>query len=139
MTNSTHTQLERALRDARNAAFEVHGALLEATRREYERDFGRVSDAATLLKVITTEPAFAWLRPLTAAIADADAVLMDPASVEPAHRRVLLAALGDLLRADEAGTAFQRRYCATIQASPEVAFAHGVAQRRLRQEVVSWS
>lgn len=131
--------LHAALRDAREAAFDVHGALLEATRRDYERDFGRVSDAATLLKVVTSEPAFAWLRPLTAAIADADALLADPARLPAGHTRVLLAAIGHLLRADVEGTAFQRRYCAVIQASPDVAVTHGKAAGRLRMVPVSWS
>ena len=135
--NTDHLQL--ALREAREAAFAVHGALLEATRREYERDFGRVSDAATLLKLVTSEPAFAWLRPLTAAIADADALLAAPSAIPPGHARVLLTAIGDLLRADIEGTAFQRRYCAVIQASPEVAVTHGRAMGRLRMGAVKWT
>ena len=60
MTTNTDQDLRDRLQAARAAAFEVHGALLETTRREYEREFGRVADAATLLKVVTSEPAFAW-------------------------------------------------------------------------------
>ena len=139
MHSNNIDHLHTALRDAREAAFDVHGALLEATRRDYERDFGRVSDAATLLKVVTSEPAFAWLRPLTAAIADADALLADPANLPPGHARVLLAAIGGLLRADVEGTPFQRRYCAVIQASPDVAVTHGRALRSLRATAVAWT
>lgn len=139
MDHTNTEQLQIALRDAREAAFEVHGALLEATRRDYERDFGRVSDAATLLKVVTTEPAFAWLRPLTAAIADADALLADAEAMPPGHARVLLSAIGQLLSADLEGTEFQRRYCAVIQGSPDVAVAHGRAVGRLRRTPVSWT
>jgi hypothetical protein len=140
MRNTNHTdQLHLALREARDAAFDVHGALLEATRREYERDFGRVPDAATLLKVVTSEPAFAWLRPLTAAIADADELLTSPRQVPEGHARVLLAAIRDLLRADVEGTQYQRRYCAVIQASPEVAVVHGTAQRALRSVAIAWT
>ena len=136
---TTTEHLHLALRDAREAAFIVHGALLEATRRDYERDFGRVSDAATLLKVVTSEPAFAWLRPLTAVIADADALLADPGRLPPGHARVLLTAIGDLLHADVEGTPFQRKYCAVIQASPDVAVTHGRAVGQLRSVPVSWS
>lgn len=136
---TTTDQLHLALRDARDAAFEVHGALLEATRRDYERDFGRVSDAATLLKVVTSEPAFAWLRPLTAAIANADELLTAPDRMPAGHAKVLLAAIGDLLRADVDGTPFQRKYCAVIQASPDVAVTHGRAAGQLWSVPVSWS
>ena len=138
MYTTNSDQLQLALREAREAAFDVHGALLEATRREYERDFGRVPDAATLLKVVTSEPAFAWLRPLTAAIADADALLADPDAMPTGHAKVLLTAIHDLLRADQEGTANKRRYCAVVQASPDVAVVHGRAQRSLRIGPVSW-
>jgi hypothetical protein len=134
-----HEQVHSALRQAREAAFDVHGALLQATRRDYEREFGRVADAASLLKVVTTEPAFAWLRPLTAVIADADALLADPTEQPAGHARVLLAAISALLHADVEGTPFQRRYCQAIQASPDVAVTHGRAVGRLRSGPVSWT
>lgn len=138
MYPKTNDHLQARLRAAREAAFDVHGALLETTRREYERDFGRVADAATLLKLVTTEPAFSWLRPLTAAIADADAVL---ASREPetGHLRVLVEAITQLLKADAEGAPFQRRYFNAIQASPDVAVVHCQASRRLRAVEVSWT
>lgn len=138
MHHNTTDQLQARLRAAREAAFEVHGALLEITRRDYERDFGRVSDAATLLKLVTTEPAFSWLRPLTAAIADADAVLASP-DFEPDHLRVLVQAITQLLKADSEGAPFQRRYFAAIQASPDVAVTHCQANKRLRAVEVSWT
>lgn len=136
---NTNDQLQLALREARNAALDVHATLLEATRRNYERDFGRVPDAATLLKVVTSEPAFAWLRPLTAAIADADALLADPRGASIGHAKVLLEAIGTLLRADVEGTPFQRQYCETIQASPDVAVVHGRARTRLQSQQVRWT
>jgi hypothetical protein len=135
-TTDNTEQLQLALRAARDAAYDVHGALLEATRRDYERDFGRVSDAAALLKLVTSEPAFAWLRPLTAAIADADALLAEAGDMPVAHAKVLLAAIGDLLRADMDGTHFQKKYCAVIQASPDVAVTHGMALRQLRSQAI---
>jgi len=138
MHNNTIDQLQVRLRAAREAAFEVHGALLEVTRRDYERDYGRVGDAATLLKLVTTEPAFAWLRPLTAAIADADALLASP-DFDPDHLRVLVQAITQLLKADSEGAPFQRRYYAAIQASPDVAVTHCQANRRMRVTEVSWT
>lgn len=137
MTTNTDQDLRDRLQAARAAAFEVHGALLETTRREYEREFGRVADAATLLKVVTSEPAFAWLRPLTAAIADADSVLT-ARETQAGHARVLLEAITQLLRADAAGAPFQRRYHDAIQASPDVAVTHAKATRTLRSAAVRW-
>ncbi len=130
--------LHARLHLAREAAFEIHGVLLEATRREYERDFGRVADAATLLKLVTSEPAFSWIRPLTAAIADADELLAS-SEPEPGHMRVLVEAITQLLKADAEGAPFQRRYHNAIQASPDVAVTHCQAIRRLRGITVTWT
>jgi hypothetical protein len=52
---------------------------------------------------------------------------------------VLLSAIIQLLRADVDGSPFQRRYCAFIQASPDVAVAHGRAAVQLRSVPVSWT
>ncbi|HRP07476.1 MAG TPA: hypothetical protein PLL69_03220 [Gemmatimonadales bacterium] len=137
--SSDETMIRDSLRAARGAAFEVHGALLELVRRDYERDFGRVQDAMTLLKLATSEPAFAWLRPLTAAIADADAVLVEKHEHDVRHARVLLASITELLRADEGGSDFQRRYHAAIQASPDVAVTHCRAVQGMRNAMVRWT
>jgi hypothetical protein len=128
--------LRAALGDARTAALAVHGSLLDDTRRVYEREHGRIADAATLLTLLTSEPAFAWLRPLTAAIADVDACLADPEPGALERGRLLGTALQELLRADAAGSPFQRRYFATIQASPDVAVVHGKAMATMRRRVV---
>lgn len=113
-----------ALDATRTAALTVHAALLESTRRDYEREFGRVGDAATLLTLVTSEPTFAWLRPLTAAIADIDACLADRDPAALGRARVLETAVRGLLRADAEGTPFQRRYLEAIQASADVAVTH---------------
>lgn len=139
MANFDETTIRDSLRAARSAAFEIHGALLELVRRDYERDFGRIEDAVTFLKVVTSEPAFAWMRPLTAAIADADAVLVDRHGTDIQHARVLLASIMELLRADEAGSDFQRRYHAAIQASPDVAVTHCKATAQMRSANVRWT
>lgn len=136
MQHRDHDTLRATLGDARNAALAVHSSLLEASRRQYERDHGRIADAATLLTLLTSEPAFAWLRPLTAAIADADACLMDHDPMAMVRGRMLATALRDLLRADAEGTPFQRRYHDIIQASPEVAVVHGQAMGILRRRVI---
>jgi hypothetical protein len=128
--------IRAALGDARTAAIAVHASLLDDARRAYERDHGRIADAATLLTLLTSEPAFAWLRPLTAAIADVDACLADPDPEALERGRVLGTALEALLRADAMGSPFQRRYFAAIQASPDVAVVHGQAMATLRRRVI---
>jgi hypothetical protein len=136
MTVRDPVTLRADLGEARAAALAVHATLLEQARRQYERDHGRIADAATLLTVVTSDPAFAWLRPLTATIADVDACLVDPDPGALGRARVLGVALRELLRPDAVGSVFQRRYHEAIQASPDVAVVHGKAMARLRHQVV---
>jgi hypothetical protein len=139
MQSDRANQLTGNLQAVRRAAIDVHGSLLELTRREYERENGRISDSATLLKLITTEPAFAWLNPLTALIADIDEVLHDHRLEARQRIPLLLRAVEDLLRADESGSYFQRRYLAAIQASPDVAVDHRRTISQLRSKPLTWT
>src|SRR4051794_30596194 len=43
----------------------VHGALLDATRREYEQAHGPVKSPGTLLHLVLHDESFSWLRPLS--------------------------------------------------------------------------
>lgn len=138
MQVTSRTELTPTLRAARDAAVAIHGSLLEETRRGWEREHGRVQNGAILLKLVTTEPAFAWLNPLTALIADIDEVLHDGSPDAMDRGRLLLTAVGDLLRANESGSYFQRRYYSAIQASPDVAVNHRRAMTEMRGRVVKW-
>ncbi|HET9134777.1 MAG TPA: hypothetical protein VFN90_10760 [Gemmatimonadales bacterium] len=117
---------------ARDAALAVHGELLSLVQREYEREHGRVESGLKLLRLVAEDPWFAWIRPLTAMVASVDEALVDPAPAMLGRHQVLLAALADLLRADETGSDFQRRYFAAIQASPDIAVAHRRAVQAMR-------
>lgn len=117
---------------ARDAALAVHGELLAFTQRDYEREHGRVESGMALLRLVAEDPAFAWIRPLTAMVASVDEALVDPEPAAGARHQVLLQAMVNLLRADAEGSEFQRRYFAAIQASPDIAVVHRQAVQAMR-------
>src|SRR5881227_2933042 len=65
-----------ALLETAAALREVHRALVQATRKSYERDTGKFAGApAELLRLLTEDPYFAWLHTMSELIVDLDSLL----------------------------------------------------------------
>ncbi len=108
----------------RRRLLELHKALVDVERDGYERARGRMSDGE-FLKALIDDPAFAWLAPLTALIVRLDELESDdlPGDYKAEIKR--------LLKPDELGLAFQRRYHEILQRSPDALVAHGAVMRAL--------
>jgi hypothetical protein len=109
---------------------ELHRLLIALEREDYERLHGRVSGAA-FLRVLTTDPAFGWLKPMTAMILALDDMLEAGADLTDADRLDAIARVRALLAPDESGSEFQRRYADALQQSPHVLMAHGEVMKAL--------
>ena len=59
--NSAKTKLDRLAAAMRT----LHKALIDETQREYERAHGKVTTPYQLFALVTSDPAFAWLQPMT--------------------------------------------------------------------------
>jgi hypothetical protein len=113
----------------RRELLELHRALVETERREYERVRGRMSDRA-FLEALIAAPELAWLHPLTSLIVRLEELLEEgpaQASVEDC-----IAQMRKLLRPVADGEGFQRKYADAMQRSAEVVVAHGRAMRALQ-------
>jgi hypothetical protein len=108
--------------------------LLHAQTLEAEKQFHPVMGGWELLDKLMTDPAWAWLRPLSALIADIDHVLAQEVpptgydlAVVAAHARELLAGEG------ESNAAFVERYRPLLQMSPELISVHGELKKLLKE------
>jgi hypothetical protein len=123
--------------NAASALRELHRALLDCARRDYEREQSRRLSAGQLLQLVTTDPFFGWLRSLSELIVDIDIVR----DAEPALMDELASALRPAIehlistpaRAQAAGP-FAEHYWRYVQDDPHVAIAH-VA---VKQALESW-
>jgi hypothetical protein len=96
-----------------------------------EKQFHPVMGEWALLDKLMKDPAWAWLRPLSALIADIDHVLaQDQAptqydlAVVAGHTRDLLAGHGET-NLGESNSAFAERYLPLLQQSTDLVAAHG--------------
>ena len=105
---------------------DLHRALLDDTRQDYERIEGPVGGPGDLLALLTQHATFAWLRPLSGLIAELEHA--GAAGDEDAVREHV-AKLDELLAP---GSAFAARTVVVFQRSPDAVMAHAAALRALR-------
>lgn len=126
MTENAHL---RALNDASGALSRLLGVVIAVERR-----FGSEQSPLALLRQITEDPQWQWLRPLYQLIADIDHAAHEgdlPATEVAAigaHALALLSGVGAPIE-----QLFLERYRALLQTDPEVAIAHSAALQALRK------
>jgi hypothetical protein len=123
------TPHDAQVRDVRAQLLHLHKHVLDAARQTYERVTGRVSNT-DFLRVLVEDPMFAWLRPLTALITQADEWLEDDERAADVGA-AWLAETSRRLTPDPDGDDFAHRYAAMLQDVPDVVLAHGAVMRAL--------
>jgi len=110
---------------------DLHRALIDAQRIEYERARGRVETRGEFLGLVLNHPEFEWIRALSALIAQLDewAEETDPASESGLEG--IVEALRGLIRRDGVNPAFSERYWTMVDQAPDVTVAHVKAWRTI--------
>jgi hypothetical protein len=122
-------QLLTALREA---LLHLHKTLLDSERISYEASVGRISSPYQFLHLVTNDPWFAWLTPVTQLLAAVDETLDAKTPLTAASVESLMQRAGALLVATEDGEGFSRHYDEALQRSPEVVLAHAVVAKLIR-------
>jgi hypothetical protein len=110
------------LRDLSRRLVRLHKTLLDFERATYEDTYGPVRSSGELLDLVLHHEQFLWLRSLSGVMARVDEALDDPDAGEPDVEQLFREIYG-LLRSGRGG-AFESRYRAVLQASPDVVMAH---------------
>jgi hypothetical protein len=128
---------ERARRqrlgELREALLELHKALVESERVSYEATVGRIHSPNHFLKLLTGDPWFAWLQPLSQFIVALDMALEEPEPLTAGDAEALIEQAGLLLVASEDGEGFPGHYYAALQRDPDVVLAQAGVSRLIRR------
>jgi hypothetical protein len=116
-----------AARALSGALLAVHKELLDRARTDYERTHGRQTPAQ-LWNLLIGDPFFAWLRPLSGAVAQLDELLAT--ETDRAPYRALAGDLRRMLLSGDPEDPFAAPYSRSLQI-PEGIAAHGAARRAL--------
>ena len=102
-----------------------HKSLLELVKAAYERDVAPITSTGQYLNLVLEDPAFQWLRELSAFIVVIDEALAqkEPPYTELEAERLIVRAQALLVPAED-GTGFARSYFELLQQEAAAVLAH---------------
>jgi hypothetical protein len=110
------------LRELSARLLRLHKLLLDRERRAYEDLHGAVAPG-DLLRLLLQDERFAWLRPLSAMIAQLDDLVDTDEPIAQADAQHAYGEAYRLLKSGDRG-AFQDKYRDALQKSPDIVMAH---------------
>src|SRR5882672_1148248 len=128
-TISTSDNFREQLGQLREALLGLHKALVDSERISYEKNIGTIPSPNHFLQLLTRDPWFAWLHPVSELIVTIDEALdaKEPLTREGAE--VLVKQVRGLLVASETGEGFARHYFEALQRDPDVLYAHAATMK----------
>ncbi len=117
-------RIKERLEELRHALLDLHKTLVDSERVTYEQTVGAIRSPSQFLQLLTTDPWFAWLQPLSQLIVSMDEALD---SKEPLTEATVDAAVKEanlLLSPSEIGEGFAHHYYDALQRDPDVVIAH---------------
>ena len=112
----------------------LHKALVHLVQADYEKQHGPVGGPVRLFQLLTTDPFFNWLHPMSALMAEVDELYdqKEPIAAEDvAAVRTSLEELVTNRGQEPSPDSFVSRYLEILQNEPEVVMAHARLRRAL--------
>ena len=115
--------------ELRQVLLNLHKALVDSERVTYEATVGTIRSPNQFLQLLTNDPWFAWLHPLSQLIVSMDEALDSKEPLTPTIVDASIKEAGLLLAPSESGEGFARHYFDALQRDPNVVIAHGDVMR----------
>lgn len=115
------------LSNLRDALLYLHKTLVDSERQRYEKTIGAIKSPNHFLQLLTSDPWFAWLHPLSQLIVSMDEALEEKEPLTLAMIDALVGRAGQLLVATENAKDFPGHYDNALQNDPDVVLAHAEA------------
>jgi hypothetical protein len=115
---------KKRLEEVRQTLLDLHKTLVDSERVTYEKTVGTIASPNHFLQLLTNDPWFAWLHPLSQLIVSMDEALdaKEPLTDGAIEDRIKEA--NQLLTPSENGEGFARHYFDALQRDPDVVIAH---------------
>lgn len=116
--------IRQRLTELRHALLKLHKALVDSERVGYEKTIGKIQSPNHFLQLLTDDPWFAWLRPLSQLIVAMDEALDAEEPLTTAKVDALTQQSKQLLVASENSDGFPGHYFQALQRDPDVVLTH---------------
>ena len=123
--------MQGQLQELRHALLDLHKALIDSERVDYEKIFGTIQSPNHFLQLLTNDPWFAWLHPLSQLVVAMDEALDEKEPLTIGAVDGLVSQTRLLLVASETGEGFSKHYFDALQRDPGVVLAHAEAAKLL--------
>ena len=123
--------LRRPLLELHDALLRLHKVLLESERAVYEKNVEPIRSPNHFFQLLTSDPWFAWLRPISQLIVAIDETLDEKETLTHASVDAVMRQSVFLLIPAENGGEFGDRYVAALQRDPRVVLAHAQAAKHI--------
>lgn len=118
------------LPELREALLRLHKTLVDSERISYEQTVGTIPSPNHFLQLLTNDPWFAWLHPLSLLIVAMDqAIDSKQTPLTKTDAEALIKQTRELLVASEEGDGFAKHYYDALQRDPDVVLAHAKAAK----------
>jgi hypothetical protein len=128
---SQDAALRKPLLEFRHALLDVHKTLIDSKRAVYEVDVNPVQSPHHFFQLLTHDPWFAWLRPISQLIVTIDEVLDGEEPLTNDNIEAVINQSVFLLVPAKIPGEFGERYLAALQRDPGVVLAHAQVTKRI--------
>lgn len=126
-TGSEREDFRQRAVDLRYALLTLHKALIDSERVTFEKTMGAIQSPNHFLQLLTNDPWFAWLQPLSSLIVSIDELLDQKEPLMIGDVEALIRQSGRLLVPSEQAKGFSAHYFQALQRDPRVVLAHAKA------------
>ena len=123
--------IRKPLVELHGALLKLHKALLDSEKLVYEKDVGPIKSPNHFFQLLTTDPYFAWLRPISQLIVAIDETLDEKEPLANDSIDSLMQQAVFLLVPAQSTGEFAERYVAALQRDPRVILAHAQVAKRI--------
>lgn len=131
--------LQQPLLDLRDKLLDLHKAVIEFERERYEKAFGPIQSPYHFLQLVTRDPWFAWLHPLSQLIVTIDEAVEEKEPLTETIADALRTQTRALLVAAENADGFSGHYYVALQQEPQVVMAHAAVIKLIGRQKESES
>ncbi len=117
--------------ELREALLRLHKVLLDSERVVYEKEIGPIHSPNHFFQLLTNDPWFAWLRPISQLIVAIDETLDGDEPITTQSVDAMMTQSVFLLIPAKSGGEFGERYVAALQRDPRVVLAHAQVAKRI--------
>jgi hypothetical protein len=129
--NPEQETIRKPLLELHSALVKLHKALLDSEKIEYEKNVGSIRSPNHFFQLLTSDPYFAWLRPISQLIVAIDETLDDKEKLTNDSVDTLMRQSVFLLVPAQGTGDFPERYVAALQRDPRVILAHAQVAKRI--------